>query len=293
MDYLVRTTAADGAVRAFAAVTTELCEEARRRHDLWPTAAAALGRALTGTVIMGTMLGPGETVLLQIMGDGPVSPVVAWADSAGHVRGYVSDPHVHLPITPHGKLDVAGAVGSNGVVHVIRDVGLKEPYHGTVPIISGEIGLDLANYFLGSEQIPSAVGLGVLVDTDNSVQAAGGFIVQVLPGASADVIDRIEQTAGAISSVTGVIASGQTPEDLLERLLDGVPSGIPTRQPLQFLCGCSRERFTGYLVSLGIDELERLSRDGGMELRCHFCNEAYYFDPTEVQRLIDALKRDK
>lgn len=291
MDYLVRTTACEGTVRAFAAVTTELCDEARRRHDLWPTAAAALGRALTGTAIMGTMLGPGETVLLQVMGDGPVSPVVAWADSEGHVRGYVSDPHVHLPITPQGKLDVAGAVGTTGAIHVIRDIGLKEPYHGTVPIISGEIGLDLANYLLKSEQLPSAVGLGVMVETDNSIQAAGGFIVQVMPGASAEVIDRIEQAAGAISSVTGIISSGRTAEDLLGRLLAGLPQGISQRQPLQFHCGCNRERFTGYLVSLGVDELERLGHEGGLELRCHFCNEAYHYGQDEIAELADGLKR--
>lgn len=291
MDYMISATAAEGTVRAYAAQTTALCEEARRRHDTWPTATAALGRALTGAGLMGMMLGENESILLQFMGDGPVSPVVAWGNAHGQVRGYVSDPHVHLPLNEQGKLDVAGVVGSDGQLHVIRDLGLRDPYHGTVPIVSGEIGMDLASYFLQSEQLPSAVGLGVLVNPDNTVAAAGGFIVQIMPGASEQIVSRIEHAAREVKSVTSLVSAGRLPEQIIEQLLGGLSVQVTGKYPIAFDCQCSHERFKRHLISLGLEELERLYEEGdNLELRCQFCNEAYSFTAGEMRAIITDLK---
>lgn len=239
-DRLIRGTAMNGRVRAFAVQTTELVEELRRRHDTFPTATAAMGRTVTAAAIMGAMLKGEEKLTIQVKGDGPIGQVVADANAKGEVRGYVSNPHVHLPSNSMGKLDVAGAVGTEGFVNVTKDLGLKEPYRGSVPIISGELGEDFTYYFAKSEQTPSAVGVGVLVDTDNSVIVAGGFIVQLLPGLTDDEITVIEKAIGTMPQVTSLLDEGHGLEELLRRVLPDVQ--IMDEMDIHFHCECSRER---------------------------------------------------
>ena len=291
VDYLVRATLAEGGARALVARTTNLVEEARRLHDVWPTAIAALGRTLTAAAIMAAMLDEREKLTLQIMGDGPVGRVLAVAAGDGTVKGYLDEPHVHLPLNDRGKLDVAGAVGRSGNLYVLRDIGLKEPYRGMTPIVSGEIGLDVAEYFRRSEQSPAAVGLGVLVEATGWVQAAGGFIVQLLPGAPDELARRLEENLAGVTSVTELIASGWTPEKILARLVHDLPVEIHGRLPLRYLCGCSRARFIPPLISLGRDELASiLAEQGHIELRCHFCNQVYTFSPAEASALIESAR---
>lgn len=288
-DRLVRGTAMDGRVRAFAVRTTELVEELRRRHDTYPTATAALGRTLTAAAMMGAMLKGQERLNINVKGNGPLGQVSAEANALGEVRGYVHHPHVHLPSNSMGKLDVAGAVGTEGFVEVIKDLGLKEPYRGSVPIISGELGDDFTYYFAVSEQTPSAVGLGVLVDTDNSVIVAGGFIIQLLPGLSDAEITEIEQKISGMPSVTSLLDQGLEPEEMLRWLLpDAV---VMDELDVHFACQCSRERVEQTLVSLGQHELERLiQEDEQAEVVCHYCNEAYQFNKDELQVILDQAK---
>ena len=280
-DYLVRATGLNGKVRMFAARTTELVEEMRRRHDMFPTAAAALGRTATAAAMMGSMLKGKEKVSVQVKGNGPIGTIVADANAVGEVRGYVDDPHVHLPSNALGKLDVAGAVGREGYIYIIKDLGLREPYRGSIPIVSGELAEDFTYYFAKSEQTPSAVSLGVLVDTDNSIKNAGGFILQLLPGLSDEDIDLLEKKLAAIPSVTTMLESGLTPEDMLKELV-GDLSSVETVD-LRFQCFCSRERVENTLVSLGKDELDAiLAEDGRAEVVCHFCSEKYDFNREEL-----------
>lgn len=288
-DRLVRGTAMDGRVRAFAVRTTELVEELRRRHDTYPTATAALGRTLTAAAMMGAMLKGQERLNINVKGNGPLGQVSAEANAKGEVRGYVHHPHVHLPSNSMGKLDVAGAVGTEGFIEVIKDLGLKEPYRGSVPIISGELGDDFTYYFAVSEQTPSAVGLGVLVDTDNSVIVAGGFIIQLLPGLSDTEITEIEQKIGGMPSVTQLLSQGLEPEEMLRWLLpDAV---VMDELDVHFACQCSHERVEQTLISLGQYELERLiEEDGQAEVVCHFCNEAYSFNKDQLQVILDQAK---
>jgi molecular chaperone Hsp33 len=284
-DRLIRGVALGGKVRVFGALSTGLVEEIRRRHDLLPTAAAAVGRTVTGAAMMGFMLKDGQRLTVQIKGDGPIGQIVADADSEGHARAYADNPHVHLPSNAAGKLDVAGAVGRQGMVYVIKDLGLKEPYRGASPIVSGEIAEDLTYYFASSEQTPSVVALGVLVDTDLSVRAAGGFILQVMPGLSDGELDELEARLGRLSSVTSLIEQGLGPEDIAGRLVDDLQ--VLDEIPLRFRCTCSRERVENTLVSLGREEVESLIREkGGAEVVCHFCNEKYRFDRTELETMV-------
>ncbi|MFK4304855.1 MULTISPECIES: Hsp33 family molecular chaperone HslO [Paenibacillus] len=288
-DRLIRGTAMDGRVRAFAVRTTELVEELRRRHDTYPTATAALGRTLTAGAIMGSMLKGKERLTVQVKGDGPIGQIVVDANAVGEVRGYVSEPHVHLPSNSMGKLDVAGAVGTEGFIHIIKDLGLKEPYRGSTPIISGELGEDFTYYFAKSEQTPSAVGLGVLVDTDNSVIVAGGFIIQLLPGLDDDEITAIENAVGSIPPVTALLDQGLELDEMLRWMLPDVR--ILDEMDIHFQCECSRERVEKTLISLGESELEQLiEEEGQAEVVCHFCNEAYQFNKDELQNLLDQAK---
>ncbi|TKH45308.1 Hsp33 family molecular chaperone HslO [Paenibacillus terrae] len=288
-DRLIRGTAMDGRVRAFAVRTTELVEELRRRHDTYPTATAALGRTLTAGAIMGSMLKGKERLTIQVKGDGPIGQIVVDANAVGEVRGYVSEPHVHLPSNSMGKLDVAGAVGTEGFIHIIKDLGLKEPYRGSTPIISGELGEDFTYYFAKSEQTPSAVGLGVLVDTDNSVIVAGGFIIQLLPGLNDDEITAIENAVGSIPPVTALLDQGLELDEMLRWMLPDVR--ILDEMDIHFQCECSRERVEKTLISLGESELEQLiEEEGQAEVVCHFCNEAYQFNKDELQNLLDQAK---
>ncbi|MED5019562.1 Hsp33 family molecular chaperone HslO [Paenibacillus chibensis] len=285
-DCLIRGTAMNGRVRAFAVRTTVLVEELRRRHDTWPTATAALGRTLTAGAMMGAMLKGDERLTIQVKGNGPLGQIVVDANAKGEVRGYVNEPHVHLPSNSMGKLDVAGAVGREGFLHVTKDLGLKDPYRGSVPIISGELGEDFTYYFAVSEQTPSAVGLGVLVAPDNSVIVAGGFIVQILPGLSDEELTLIEQAVGAMPPVTSLLDQGLELDEMLRRLLPDVE--ILEQMDISFQCHCSRERVEQTLVSLGKSELEQLiEEDGQAEVVCHFCNEKYTFEKEELQQILN------
>lgn len=273
-------------MRAFAVRTTELVEELRRRHDTYPTATAAMGRTVTAAAMMGAMLKGSEKLSIMVKGNGPIGQIVAESNALGEVRGYVHNPHIHLPSNSMGKLDVAGAVGTEGFIDVIKDLGLKEPYRGSIPIISGELGDDFTYYFAVSEQTPAAVGLGVLVDTDESVIVAGGFIVQLLPGLTDAEITEIEKAVGAMPSVTALLDQGLEPEEMLRYLLpDAV---VMDELDINFACQCSRERVEQTLVSLGRDELERLiAEDEQAEVVCHFCNEAYVFNKDDLQVILE------
>lgn len=285
-DRLIRGTALNGKVRAFAVRTTELVEELRRRHDTYPTATAAMGRTVTAAAMMGAMLKGSEKLSIMVKGNGPIGQIVAESNALGEVRGYVHNPHIHLPSNSMGKLDVAGAVGTEGFIDVIKDLGMKEPYRGSIPIISGELGDDFTYYFAVSEQTPAAVGLGVLVDTDESVIVAGGFIVQLLPGLTDAEITEIEKAVGAMPSVTALLDQGLEPEEMLRYLLpDAV---VMDELDINFACQCSRERVEQTLVSLGRDELERLiAEDEQAEVVCHFCNEAYVFNKDDLQVILE------
>ncbi|MGE5507633.1 MAG: Hsp33 family molecular chaperone HslO [Chitinophagales bacterium] len=285
-DYLVRAIAAGGQIRALCCRTTQLVDEARRRHDTYPTATAALGRTLTGALLLGALLKREETVTLQLIGDGPLGSVIADADAHGHVRGYVRDPHVHLPATAAGKLDVAGAVGRTGSLYVIRDLGLKEPFRGSVPLVSGEIAEDLTYYFARSEQTPSAVALGVLVDTDNSVLAAGGYLLQLMPGADPELAAPLEEAADRLGPISTAVHEGRTPEEILQLLLGSLELTQLDRQPVSYRCRCSKARLERALVTLGAAELAELAQQPeGAELVCHFCGDRYQFSPEELERL--------
>ncbi len=290
-DYLVRALAAGGTVRVLAARTTDLVEEARRRHQTTPTATAALGRALTAGALLGALLKGRERVTLRILGDGPLGGIVVDAGADGRVRGYVKQPRVLLPLAPGGKLDVGRAVGRRGSIHVTRDLGLKEPYTSSGPLVSGEIGEDLTHYFARSEQTPSAVSLGVLVDPGGAVRAAGGLLVQLLPGWGPEAARLVEANLAGLDSISRAIDRGATPEDLVELALSGVEGRTRERQPLLFSCRCSRDRSSQLLLSLGHDELaDMLRSDGGAELRCRFCAEMYRFDRDELGALLAAAR---
>ncbi|MGI6685947.1 MAG: Hsp33 family molecular chaperone HslO [Bacillota bacterium] len=286
-DYCIRATAAGGRIRCWAASTTNLCEEARKRHDTYPTASAALGRLLTAGVMMGLNLKGEDTLTLRIMGDGPLGAVVVTANARGEVRGYVQNPHTHLPSKRPGKLDVGRAVGKDGFLYVIKDLGLKEPYTGSVPLVSGEIGEDVTRYFAESEQTPTAVSLGVLVDTDNSVKAAGGYIVQVMPGVTEEEITQLEKNIENSPPVSQMIAQGMVPEEIGEEVLKGMNIQVLEKHPVAFKCKCSREHLGYILKGIGKDELTSLLKEqGGAELTCHFCGERYRFDEEDLKGMI-------
>lgn len=289
-DYAIRVTAANGLLRGFAALTTGLVGELQRRHHTWPVASAALGRTATVGAMMGLMLkSERDRLTIQIKGDGPLGQIVVDADAHGHVRGYVDNPAVDLPLNAVGKLDVAGAVGK-GMLYVVKDLGLKEPYRGASPLISGELGDDFTYYFTRSEQIPSAVGVGVLVDRDASILASGGFIVQVMPGADDAVITAVEQRLAKVTSVTDLIQQGAGPEELLQTVLGDDDMQVHHRQPLLFACRCSRERIANVLRSLGKEELQNLLEEQGKaEVHCHFCNERYVYERDELNAMIQSL----
>jgi len=287
---LVRGIAWGGGLRAYAARTTRLAGELQRRHGTYPTATAALGRAATAGAMMGAMLKGEEKLTVQVKGDGPLGQIVVDANAKGEVRGYVDNPRVHLPSNAQGKLDVAGAVGRSGFIHILKDLGLKEPYRGSVPIVSGELGEDFTYYFASSEQTPSAVGLGVLVESDGSVRHAGGFILQLMPGVEEKAVDRLEQRLREMPHLTSLLDRGETPESILRYLTDGGVQMLDS-MPIVFRCQCSRERVERTLVSMGEEELAALiEEDGKAEVTCHFCNSAYEFDRSALERLLEQAK---
>ncbi|WNQ11697.1 Hsp33 family molecular chaperone HslO [Paenibacillus aurantius] len=288
-DHLIRATALGGKVRAFAVQTTELVNELSRRHGTMPTATAALGRTLTAGAMMGAMLKGEEKLTIQVKGDGPIGQIVVDANAHGEVRGYVTNPSVDLPLNPIGKLDVAGAVGRDGFLYVTKDLGLKEPYRGGTPIVSGELGEDFTYYFAKSEQTPSAVALGVLVNTDYTVKAAGGFILQLLPGLSEEEIEEMEKKLSALPPITTLLEQGAT----LEQILTSITEDVDVKDSLDivFRCKCSRERVEQTLMSLGREELTAiLEEDKKAEVTCHFCNEVYTFTEKEIEEIRDRIE---
>lgn len=285
-DYLVRATGAGGLIRFLAAVTTETVEEARRRHDTWPIATAALGRLLTGAALLGAGLKGRETLALRVNGSGPLGTVTAETDGQGNLRGYVHNPHVDMPLNEVGKLDVGAAVGRNGQLVVFRDMGLKEPYTGTAPLVSGEIAEDLTRYLWTSEQTPSAVALGVLVAPEGRVLASGGYLLQLMPATRDEDREQLEENLKALGAVSTAIDAGMTPEEMVDRVLAGFEYKLVDKQSLRFQCRCNRERVAGVLVSLGEDELHQMeTEDGGAEVRCEFCGEVYHFTADDLAGL--------
>jgi len=289
MDYLVKAIALNGTVRAYAIKSTNLVSELQKSHQTWPTASAALGRTATVGAMMGNMLKGREKLTLQIKGDGPLGQIVVDANPAGEVRGYVSNPSVHLPLNAKGKLDVAGAVGS-GYLYVIKDLGMKEPYRGSVPLVSGEIGEDFTYYFANSEQTPSAIGVGVLVNPDNTIKAAGGFMIQVLPGIDDKDIDQLEQVISTIPAVSHLIDQGLSPEDILKRIFEE-DLEIIDRQEIHYKCSCSYERIEGMLISLGKNELEGIIQEEEQaEIVCQFCNTKYHYPKERLKEILLEIK---
>lgn len=289
-DYIVRATAANNQVRAFAVTTRNLVEEARQRHNTSPVATAALGRLLTAGSMMGSMMKNEKDVLtLQIRADGPLEGITVTADSAANVKGYVEHPEVMLP-PKNGKLDVGGAVGI-GLLNVIKDMGLKEPYVGQTILVTSEIAEDLTYYFANSEQVPSSVGLGVLMNKDNTVKCAGGFIIQMMPFAEEKTIAQIEENLKNVTSVTAMLDQGYTPEQILETLLGNVGLEITDVMPTQFYCNCSKERVEQAVASIGRKDIQEMIDDGkDIEVKCHFCNSAYQYTIEDLKNIIKRSK---
>ncbi|SDC71153.1 Hsp33 family molecular chaperone HslO [Shouchella lonarensis] len=285
-DYLVKATAFRGEVRALAVVATEMVAEACKRQDTWATASAALGRAMMGGTLMAAMLKGDEKLTVRVCGDGPIGQIIVDSHADGTTRGTVTNPHVSPELNNVGKLDVARVVGKNGMIHIVKDLGMKEPFIGSVPIVSGELGEDFTYYFAHSEQTPSSVGVGVLVNPDETILAAGGFVIQLMPGATEATITEIEQRLARTMPVSKMAAEGMSPEEMLQTLLGAENVKFLETKPVRFACTCSFERMSSALVSLGRDELSSMiEEDGGAETTCHFCQEVYTFSREELEAL--------
>lgn len=292
-DYIVRATAANETIRAFAVRSTEMTAKARELHYTYPVVTAALGRLLSAGAMMGSMMkGDKDKLTIQMNGDGPIGQLTVTVDSHGNVKGFPANPAVDIPLKKPGKLDVGAAVG-HGIMTVSMDLGLDEPYNGQVEIQTGEIGDDLAYYFTVSEQTPSAVGLGVMIDTDSTVKEAGGFILQLMPGASEETISALEEKVASAEPVTTMMEKGMTPEDILSYYLDGLDLKILEKQPVRFHCDCSKEKVASALATISKKDLEGLINDGEeIEVKCHFCNSAYKYSVDEVRAML-AARDDK
>ena len=286
MDYIIRATAANQQIRAFAITSKELVETARQHHNTSPVATAALGRLLTGGAMMGVMMkGDNDILTLMMKGDGPINGVTVTADSKGNVKGYVGNPNVIIPANYAGKLDVGAAIGY-GTLTVIKDMGLKEPYSSQVPLGTSEVAEDLTYYFATSEQVPSAVGLGVLMSKDNAVKQAGGFIVQVMPFAEEETIKVLEERIGAISSITDMLEKGMMPEDILKEVMGDMDVQFTDKIPTRFQCNCSKERIVRALAGISKKELDEIINDGKeINVRCDFCSSDYKFSVEELKTL--------
>ncbi len=285
-DYLVKALAFDGQVRAYAVDTTKTIGEAQRRHGSWPTASAALGRSMTAGVMMGAMMKGKEKITVKIEGNGKAGPILVDSDAHGNVRGYITHPQTHFDLNEQGKLDVRRAVGTEGMLTVTKDLGLRENFSGQTPIVSGELGEDFTYYFAVSEQVPSSVGVGVLVNPDNTILAAGGFIIQLMPNTDEATIEILEQRISTMEPISKLIERGLTPEQILTYILGEENVKFLENMPVQFLCTCSKERFGDAIVSLGKQEIqEMIEEDGGAETQCHFCNEKYVFSKEELEQL--------
>lgn len=292
MDYVVRATAAKGQIRAFAVDLTETVREAAKLHDLFPLASAALGRTMVAAVMIAAdMKSADNSVSIIIKGGGPLGNIIVTAKANGTVKGYVDNPYVDLPLNKYGKLDVRAGVGIDGMLTVIKDLGLKEPYAGQIELVSGEIAEDLAHYFWYSEQQPSVIALGVLVNPDSTIRAAGGYIVQPLPGADDQIIDKLEKVVGQAAPITTMIDQGMRPEDVLDTILGDMDLRLNDRLDYKFLCDCSRERLEGLVLSLGKQEIEDIiKKEGKAEMICHYCSSKYLFGRDDLNRLLDLAK---
>lgn len=289
-DYLVKALAYDGMVRAYGVCATEVVAEAQRRHDTWNTSSAALGRALVGGLLLGATLKGEDKLTVKIQGDGPAGAIVVDSNGHGEVKGYIKNPHLSLPLNAQGKIDVRGAVGTNGMLTVIKDLGLKEPFSGQTPIVSGELGEDFTYYLAVSEQIPSAVGLSVLVDTDDSIKTAGGFMIQIMPGADEKIIDTIEAALKNTPRVSTLLDEGQSPEDILQNLLPETKLDILETMPVNFKCDCSKEKFAEAIIALGAEEIQgMIDEDHGAEAVCAFCGNKYEYSEAELQELLSEI----
>ena len=293
-DYLVKSLAFDGQIRAYAVDATETVSTAQKLHDTWSAASAALGRSLVGTLLLASASLQGdETMTVKINGNGPVGGIVVDGNANGTVKGYVQNPHVHLPLNDKHKIDVKGAVGTEGFLAVTKDLGLKEPFTGQVPLVSGELGEDFTYYLAKSEQIPSSVGLSVFVNSDNSIETAGGFMIQVMPGAKEETISQIEKRLAEIPMVSEMMRDGKKPEDILNEILGAENVKVLDKMPVSYHCDCSRERFLGVLTSLPTDQLqEMVDEDHGAEAVCHFCGKKYQFTEDELRKIIKVKKQN-
>ncbi|MGJ7913678.1 Hsp33 family molecular chaperone HslO [Neobacillus sp. LXY-1] len=290
-DYLVKALGFDGNIRAYAVRTTETVSEAQRRHGTWRTASAALGRTMTAGVMMGAMLKGDNKLTIKIDGGGPLGPILVDSNAKGEVRGYVTNPEIDFEANEHGKLDVRRAVGTEGVLSVVKDTGMRDFFSGQVPLVSGELGEDFTYYFATSEQVPSSVGVGVLVNPDDSILAAGGFILQVMPGTSDAIISKLEERLKVIPPVSKLIEKGLTPEQLLEELFGSGNVKIMETMPVKFACNCSKQRFADAIIGLGAKEIhDMIVEDGQAEAHCHFCNEKYLFSREELEELMKEAK---
>ncbi|MBM6615212.1 Hsp33 family molecular chaperone HslO [Desemzia sp. RIT804] len=285
-DYLLKSICYDGQIRVFTIDATETVAEAQRRHDTWSASSAALGRTMVGALLLGVMVKGDEKVTVKVEGNGPTGHIIADSNGRGTVKGYIANPKVSLPLNENGKIDVRGAVGTEGTLTVTKDLGLKEPFAGQVPLISGELAEDFTYYMATSEQTPSAFGLSVLVDKDESIKAAGGFMIQVMPGATDETITAIEKAIAEIPMVSRLMEDGETPEEILNRLVSGGEPKILEKMPIAFECDCSKERFAGAIVSLGKKEIDdMITEDQGAEAVCHFCGNHYNFSVEELEEL--------
>jgi molecular chaperone Hsp33 len=291
-DYLIKALGYEGQVRAYAVSTTDTVGEAQRRHYTWPTASAALGRAMTAGVMMGGMLKGEEKLTIKIEGGGPIGSILVDSNAKGEVLGYVTHPQTHFDLNKQGKLDVSRAVGTDGLLTVVKDIGLRDHFSGQVPLVSGELGEDFTYYFVTSEQVPSSVGVGVLVNPDNSILAAGGFIIQLMPGTSDDTITKIESRLSTITPVSKMIQNGLTPEEILTEILGEGNVKILEKMDVEFSCQCSRERIANALISLGQNEIrDIIETEGHAEAQCHFCNETYQFSKEDLEELEAETKK--
>lgn len=289
-DYIVKALSFNNTVRIFAVNATNVVNNAQKRHNTWPTATAALGRTLVVASMMGAMLKGKESLTIRVKGDGPIGEILVDANAVGEVKGYVLNPQVHFQY-PNGKLNVSKAVGQKGEIQVIKDLGMKDFFTSTVEIISGELGEDFTYYFTKSEQTPSSVSCGVLVDVDNTVLSAGGFIIQVMPGITEETIIKLENVIATIKGVSQMIDEGYTPEMIIKEICQEEEFSIVSKLDISYVCKCSKERFAQGLISLGKDELKEIIEvDGNAEVVCHFCNEKYNYNKEELQQLLEKLK---
>lgn len=292
MDKLVRCISVDGTLVMMAAETTDMVERAQQIHETSAVTSAALGRLLTASSLMGSMLkGENESVTLRLNGGGPAGTVMAVADCWGNARGYVTNPVVEIPLNSKGKLDVAGAVGTDGFLTVIKDLNLKEPYIGQTPIFTGEIAEDITSYYATSEQLPSVCALGVLVNPDLSIKKAGGFIIQLLPTAFDDTIDAVERCISDIPSVTQMLSDGMTPEEICHRVLPEFELEVLDESFPVYKCNCSKERVEGALISTGLETLKELALEEKTEVNCQFCDKKYSFSGSDIEKLIEKAEK--